>query len=397
MDLRDITIVGAGLSGLLLAARLAKALPTASIAVLEKEAEIGGRLCGNAPHLHLVSRELADFFIETLADTGIAQPEKLMTLCPHAQVTVVASPSNLISMERNALFSRDTVQQLGNRALAAVWERFCAETQAEKLKKNLKSFDQPLAMLLDRFAVMLNVPSLAGLSVAQLHRLIAALQPQARLVADWRRVLLALTKNNNIVVKTECQVVAAQREHNRWKLHSAEGTHRSHVLVVTHPPWNANEWLTAEHWPAQLARTVRKSKPHSAVCLVTTQVQAEAMPREVCVVAEGVQAVRTVGNELALARVLSYETRLRAPAVTTAVGKLKRALRTLNRIYETTAEQRLIALIPAAYCLPLGEAQGNDTGLFFCGDSCGTSENGDDNIVTSVQNISDGIVNFLQK
>ena len=392
----DINIVGSGISGLLLAAKLARALPSASICVLEKEAHIGGRLGGNVPHLQLVSRYLADFLIETLADAGATNPEETAALRPHQQMTVVASPSNLFSVERNALFSHETVQQLGGRTLAAVWEKLCAETEAEKLKKSLKNFDQPLAALLDRCATILNVPALSTLSVAQLLRLVAALQPQARLSAAWQRVLPALTNNKNITIKTECQVVAAQREHKCWQLQSAQGKQSSHVLVVAHPPWNASEWLAVEHWPAQLSRSMRKSKPHSVVCLVSTPLDTQALPQELCVAADGAHVLHTAQGELALARVLSYETQLRAPAVTSAVSKLKRALRTLNRIYETEAEPRLIALVPAAYCLPLGEAQAASTGLFFCGDSCGASENGDDNIITSVQNVSDGIINFLQ-
>ena len=392
----DITIVGGGISGLLLAAKLARTLPSASIAVLEKEAHIGGRLGGNVAQLQLVNRYLADFLIETLAEVGVANPEKIAALCPHPQITVVASPSIPFSVERNTLFSSETVQQLGNRTLATVWEKLCAETRTEKLKKTLKNFDQPLATLLDRFSSILNVPSLAALSVAQLHRLVATLQPQARFSADWQRVLPALLKNKNIVIKTECQVVAVQRQHKHWQLQSAQGTQHSHVLVVAQPPWNASEWLAMQHWPAQLASNMRKSKPHSAVCLVSTQIDTQEIPQELCITAEGVHVLRTTQGELALTRVLSYETQLRAPAVTTAVGKLKRALRSLNRIYETAAEPRLIALVPAAYCLPLGEAQAAATGLFFCGDSCGKSENGDDNTIASVQDISEGVVNFLQ-
>ena len=106
---------------------------------------------------------------------------------------------------------------------------------------------------------------------------------------------------------------------------------------------------------------------------------------------------KTSQGELALMRVLSYETRLRAPAVTAAVGKLKRALRIVSRIYGLEVEMRLIALLPAAYCLPLGETYAGDGGIFFCGDSYGKHDSGDDNIVATVHNISGGIVNFLQK
>ena len=396
LNFKDITIVGAGLSGLLLAARLARALPTASITVLEKEAQIGGRLCGNVPHLQLVSRALVDFCAQTCVLEGKTEAQALPALDQHTRIELVVAAAKIINIARHELFSTETVQQLGSRVIASVWEKFCAETQADKLKKTLKNFDQPLSALLDKLAVMLALPNLSTLSVAQLQKKLTAQQTCELFSADWQQVLQMLTKNKNIVVKTECQVVAAQREHNHWELQSAQGTHCSHVLVVAHPPWNAGEWLAAQYWPAQLARTVRKNKPHSAVCLVTTQIDTAEMPQELCVAAEGTHVLRTTQGELALARVLSYETQLRAPAVTTAVGKLKRALRTLNRIYETAAEPRLIALVPAAYCLPLGEAQTAGTGLFFCGDSCGKSENGDDNTITTVQNIGAGIVNFLQ-
>lgn len=393
-DSYDVTIVGGGISGLLLALRLATALPAARIAVLEKEAALGGRLSGNVPHLHLVSRELVDFLVETLADAGTTDLHKLTTPRLHSQLAMIAAPTRVISIERNALFSSATVQQLGSRTLAAVWEELCAETHAEKLKKTLKSIDQPLAALLDRFAVMLNLPSLSGVSVAQLHRGIAALQPHARVSADWLQALPALTRAAGICVATECRVVEAQRCERGWTLHSARGTHHSRVLVVAQPPWSAMEWLPMQYWPAQLAQMTRRSKPHSAVCLVTTQ--GKELPLEACVVAEGVHALSTVNSELALARVLSYETRLRAPAVTAAVGKLKRALRSLHKVYGAAAQPRLIALISAAYCLPLGEVRADSRMLFFCGDSCGTSEDGDSNIIASVLYVCDRVVDLLK-
>lgn len=396
-DRHDIIIVGAGLSGLLLAARLAHALPTASIAVLEKEAQLGGRLCGNVPHLWQVSRGLLDCCVQTCALAGKTAPQELFAPYQHRQIELVVATAKTLNIAHHELFSTAIVQQLGGRVLASVAEKLCAETQGGRLKKIVKNFDQPLATLLDKLAVMLALPNISTLTVKQLQQKLAAQRTDELLSAAWQQILPLLTKNNNIVVKTECQVISAQREHRSWQLQSAQGTHRSQALVVAHPPWNAGEWLAAQYWPAQLLRSVRKSKPHSAVCLVTTPIAVAAdMPRELCVAAANTHVLRTSRGELALAQVLSYETQLRAPAVTAAVGKLKRALHILTRIYQSAAELRLIALVPAAYCLPLGEAQATATGLFFCGDSCGKNENGDDNIITTVQNVSEALVNFLQ-
>lgn len=395
MDFRDITIVGGGLSGLLLAARLARALPKASIVVLEKDAHIGGRLYSNAPQLHLVSRTLLDFWTQTLAEVGQEDLRQLVDPRLHRQVELVVGTSKVHSLERSELFSDATVQQLGNRMLVAVWQKFCAATQPEKLKKTLKNFDTPLATLLDKLAVMLAQPSLASLSVLQLQQKIIAWQAQEFLVAKWQPGLQALAKT--VQVKTQCQVVTAQRDDDGWLLHSRHGRHRSRVLVVAQPPWSAGEWLGSEHWPAALARAVRKSKPHSAVSLVTTGVGEVQLPFELCVPMEGVQVFKTTQGELALVRVLSYETRLRAPAVTTAVGKLKRALRIVSRIYGLEVEARLLALLPAAYCLPLGETCVGEGGLFFCGDSYGKHDSGDDNIVAVVHSVCKGIVDFWSK
>ena len=396
IDRHDIIIVGAGLSGLLLAARLAHALPTASIAVLEKEAQVGGRLCGNVPHLRQVSRGLVDCCVQTCVLAGKTAPQELFAPYQHRQIELLIATAKTLNIARHELFNTATVQQLGGRVLASVAEKLCAETQGGRLKKTVKNFDQPLATLLDKLAVMLALPNISTLTVGRLQQKLAAQRTGELLSAAWQQILPVLTENNNIVVKTECQVISAQREHKCWELQSAQGTHRSQALVVAHPPWSAGEWLAAQYWPAQLLRSVRKSKPHSAVCLVTTPTAKADMPRELCIAAANTHVLRTSHNELALAQVLSYETQLRAPAVTAAVGKLKRALHILNRIYQPAAELRLIALVPAAYCLPLGEAQATATGLFFCGDSCGKSENGDDNIVTTVQNVSEALVNFLQ-
>ena len=394
-DVQDITIVGGGLSGLLLAARLTRALPQASIVVLEKGTRIGGRLGGNAPQLHLVSRALLTFWAQTLAEVGKKDLRQLADPHVHRQLELVVSTSKVHSLERSELFSDATVQQLGNRMLMSVWQKFCAETQPEKLKKTLKNFDTPLATLLDKLAVMLAQPSLASLSVAQVQQKIIAWQAQEFLVGNWQPCLQALAQT--VQVKTQCQVVTVQRDNDGWLLHSEHGAHRSGVLVVAQPPWSAREWLASEHLPAALARAVRKSKPHSVVSLVTAGVGEVRLPFELCVPTEGVQVFKTAQGELALTRVLSYETRLRAPAVTAAVGKLKRALRIVSRVYGLEVEVRLIALLPAAYCLPLGETCVGEEGIFFCGDSYGKHDSGDDNIVVALHSVCKGIVNFLPK
>ena len=295
LDFKDIIIVGAGISGLLLAARLAKALPKASIVVLEKDAAMGGRLCGNAPQLHLVSRALFDFCAQVLAEVSEEDLQQLVDPHLHRQLELVVGTSKVHSLERSELFSDTTVQQLGNRMLVAVWQKFCAETQPEKLKKTLKNFDNPLASLLDKLAVMLAQPSLASLSVAQLQQKIIAWQAQEFLVGNWQSCLQALAKT--VQVKTQCQVVTAQRDDDGWLLHSGHGTHRSRVLVVAQPPWSASEWLASEHWPAALARAVRKSKPHSVVSLVTTGVGDEVqLPFELCVPTEGGAGVQDIAG-----------------------------------------------------------------------------------------------------
>ncbi len=395
----DITIVGGGCSGLLLAMRLTRTLPTARLAVLEKEAHLGGRLCGNIPHLQLVSRALVDFLcVQTCASGAQAGLQELPALHQHTQLALLVAATKMVVTDRHALFSTDIVRQLSGSVLASGWEKLCVAMQTEGSKKTLKHYDPPLATLLDKLAVMLALPSLSSLSVAQLRQKLAVQRACELFTADWQQVMQRLIADKSIVVRTECQVVDARRKDGIWELHSAQGTQRSRTLVVAHPPWQASGWLAASYWPAALAKAVRKNRPHSVVCLVTTPTEAiETMPAELCVAAEGTHVLCTARGELALARVLSYETQLRAPAVTAAVGKLKRALRTLNRIYTADAGPRLIALVPAAHCLPLGEGQDAATGLFFCGDSCGKSENGDDNVITSVQNVHDGVVSFLRK
>ena len=391
----DVAIVGGGLSALLLAARLVQALPTASITVLEKETQLGGRISGNVPHLQRLSRALVDFFAQTLTAGECGSLPRLCALQPLAPISLVVGARQVSSVARHELFSAATVQQLGNRALAATWERLTELSQSDRLKKMVKSFDLPLATLLDKLAVLLDVPAISTLTVAQLQQKLTSWQEQELLVADWQAAVAVLAQVPRVSFSTDCRVVATQREEDGWLLHSARGTHRSRVLVVAQPPWTTNEWLAAEHLPPSLVRALRKSRPHSVVALVTNVVDDVELPQELCVPAEGVQVLRQSNGELVLARVLSYETQLRAPAVTAAVGKLKRALRTVNRVYAMSAETRLIALVPAAYCLPLGEVPPMATGLFFCGDSYGNSIDGDGNIITSVQSVYNGIVQLF--
>lgn len=386
-EIQDITIIGAGVAGLLLAGILRRKMPKVGITVLEQESRLGGRISGRDGSLHAITAELIHFWDQTIKiDPESPDLYELATMKKQDTVGILVA-QKLRCYERQELFSTTTIKLLGNTALAKSWENLLT-LPAQTRKKSLKSYDPLLASVCARLALMSGVPDAATLRIEDWQEKVFAPWHQDRSVAAWTRACAHTVAG--VKVSTDCRVVAARRDKNCWVLDTKQGTYKSRALVVTHPPWLAGEWLPAQYWPAPLSKAIRKIRPISSICLTQKITPDADMPAYLFISQENVPAV-IVGTEIVFALPLNFETRLSAPKAAAAVAKLKRAMRYLRRVYPTIPDdQYQISLTPVAYASPVGEKhEEKKLNLFFCGDSYGEKENGDGNVIDSVLYVGD--------
>lgn len=386
-EIQDITIVGAGVTGLLLAGRIHRQMPSISITVLEQESRLGGRITGRDVSLHAIIPELMHFWDQTLK-IDPESPDLYELAAIHKQDAIGILVGQKVRLyERQELFSAATIKLLGNTATAKSWENL-STLPAPRRNKSLKSYDSILFSVCTRLALMSGVPDTATLSVADWQEKVFALAHQDRSIATWTRACTHTVAG--VTVNTDCRVVATRREQDCWVLTTKRGTYRSRTLVVAHPPWLVKEWLPAQYWPVPLAKATRRVRPISSVCLTQKiSTDTDILPC-LFISQENVPAV-VFGTEIVFALPITFETRLNAPKVAVAVTRLKRAARYLRRVYPTISDDQFqISLTPVAYASPVGEkCEEKGINLFFCGDSYGERENGDSNIVDSVLYVSD--------
>ena len=164
-EIQDITIVGAGVTGLLLAGRIHRQMPSISITVLEQESRLGGRITGRDVSLHAIIPELMHFWDQTLK-IDPESPDLYELAAIHKQDAIGILVGQKVRLyERQELFSAATIKLLGNTATAKSWENL-STLPAPRRNKSLKSYDSILFSVCTRLALMSGVPDTATLSVA---------------------------------------------------------------------------------------------------------------------------------------------------------------------------------------------------------------------------------------
>ncbi|MDE3269355.1 MAG: NAD(P)-binding protein [Pseudomonadota bacterium] len=383
-----VAIVGAGISALLLARRLRLRSPTMHIDLYEQEEQVGGRLTCRDATLRIISPTLADFWDQTLRSDPEAADLQQLTNVKTLETIGLVTQGKMFEIAHADLFSQTTIKILSNRQTSQHWERFTAASSSKKCK----TLDRLYVTTLNKLAPLLGLPDLCDLTIAVCQKKIANFSTQEWLYTeDWQPALSALTQSVNVhndcpVVAASCEQVAGTSDSKQaWHLVSKAGAVDYDMIVAAHPLWSADGWLAKKYLDPF---ALHKEAPISSLCIGVAAGRA-SLPTCMFVASEQV-LVLGAGDLYVLSIRLPFEVSLQAPRVLQALGKLKRAARSLQKHDQHLKPEPLwVALMPAALVIPVPTL--TDVPL-FCGDNYGDdSEDTDSNIVASVLNGVDNI------
>lgn len=412
----DIAVAGGGLAGVLAVARLHEKYPDCTILLLEKNPSLGGRLrssdtesrrysCG----LQAITPELFHYWDQVLKQD------------PEAQ----ALPSFMTHrIERGGILAANKISEFpvsemmapkGARALAGLtaqrdWKT--VDASFEKIKRADQSFSSvwegtrksPSALVLEQFSHVLGIPDLWEASAkAVLER--SALCKDGFYMGNWEQALDEILNRQNLkeklTVKTSCRIADSKFEAGEWLIQTEQGPFKASSLVVAQPPWEAVMWLPKSNCPEEIILMANKAKPASVVVLSEVITKSpEDIPEMILVPAEEVQIIVHKQREVVFQATLDYEITMQAPEVVKAVKRLKRAKRKLLAAFpgmETEGEH--LSLLPIGWSQPvnhhdrrwaekLEDQKFQNHRLVFCGDSYGSSCDGDKNVIASVTSAS---------
>jgi glycine/D-amino acid oxidase-like deaminating enzyme len=443
----DVVVVGGGIAGVLAAARLAAAGGGRRIALLEKDAVLGGRLRSTSADasvhgygLNAISAELAAFaasFVTTPPSEGeeAAPPASLeqLGLRRLAKFGVLAG-NRLITQDISQWFGARGARVLGGLTAQKQWAELeelwkpakaAAATTSEGDDEEDEGEDargkafgqvwkgsrkQPAAVVLDHYGAAIGVPDVWTAAVEALAERAGAAMG-ARFGGDFDGLIAAITRSPAftaaVEVATACRAVDADRDADGdWTVRTECGTFTAPKLIVAQSPWQAAAWLKRSFWPPHVISIASKTKPVSVVVMAETVPEAavglaEALPEVTLVPSERVQILRYGAREVTLQATIDFELSLQAPAVVKAVKALKRARKKLLATYPgVTTETDHIALVTFAWAQApthaerrwverLGRKPSFGEGVAFCGDAYGAAYDFDANVVRSVTAATD--------
>jgi len=438
----DVIVAGGGAAGLLAAARLAAALPGRRIAVLEREAVLGGRLRASSPErrvhsygLGAVTDALFDAWAEALRAPGDGARElaELVT-GRQARMGVLAS-NKLTEAPIDLWFTPKGARTLGGLTAARQWPEIeeilrhvapadedaqaaaeDGDSEAEEESGRSHAFSHhwkkprkaPAAVVLEHFASAIGIPDVWSAATEALAQR-AAFHAGRLHTGDWQAAIDALLARadvaSGVTVETGNRIVDATLDEGGWLVSAERGKYRARALVVAQTPWQAASWLRRSYWPAHLLQVASKTKPVSVVVLSERLTDpAVDLPDVVLVPSEKVQIVRHGPGEVCFQATVDFELSLQAPAVVKAVKSLKRARKKLQTLHPgVVGEGNHIALQTVAwaqspvqtdkrYLEKLDRKPFSTGSLAFCGDAYGGSYDGDANLVRSVAAACDAVV-----
>ena len=411
--MRDVMVIGGGISGVLLASRyLTSATHKPSLTILEKESTIGGRLShiqgGRWGYgLGHISHDLFQYLDQTLKFHPEAKD--LPEFGIHCRSSLGLFSANQIKqVSTNHGLDRQNAAHLAGASVARDWE--CIEelmVNASDTAKNKQSVAQlwsgdrrsPSATVLESLALSAGIPDVWSARASVIHQ---RLFSPSRFSGGWLTALTELIQryqsSHGLEVVPNCQVVGAQKTSDQyWNIKTTRGVYHAKRLVAAQPPWDTLNWLPKEYWPKPILDLVLKTKPVSVISLCEQVIEAQTdMPPDLTLMpAEKVQISFDEG-EICYQGTLPYEVSLQDPNVVKAVRRLKRARRKFHQFYsKMKVEGEYLALLPSGWAQAYEAANAKWLGklendrfqqptLTFCGDAYGHEANCDLNIIHSV-------------
>ncbi len=425
----DYAVIGAGVSGVLAAAKIREIMPTARVVLFEKDSDVGGRAKPVAPELNQwssgldhIGQNLYEFLNQTLK----LSPDcpDLETLAPDRQKTVASlSGSELSQIPVELFFGPKGARVIGGAAGAREWTALdealskaqSSEDNADSAISQIWSINRksPTAVTVEHMAHVFGIPDLwtAG-ARAFVER--AKYHTSKLHSGNWQTVLKHILENaglgSGVELRLDSMVGSAKWNDDAWTLETRAGDVIAKSLVVAHSPWEAIQWLPKDYWPTQVLNLALKSKPVSVVLLSEKLVNApETMPDVIIVPSEEVQIIiDRARNSITMQATVDYEMTMQAPECVKAVKRLKRARRKLQNVFaDLKTDGEHLGLLPIGWSQSsaasdrrwferIGKAKINAKNLYFCGDSYGSSYDGDENIVRSVVGVCEGVAEAVK-
>lgn len=415
MQTFDVVIAGGGMSGVLAAVQLINSKQNLKIHVLEAEKTCGGRLRSSRREhnrwgfgLNSLSSDLSAFLTSSVSKI---YPEWSMQdyLVERHNHAGYCSGGKVSRFELSDLFRVSGVKAMGGRNAGKEWEDTEPLLFADSKKDPFESISKALDLkrsgasgtILTEIAKASGIPDVWN---APLDLLRNKASNPCRLYGYFDDLLedtMDLLANDQwISLARHCRLVDLKKEGDLWILQTEQGPIATKEVVIAHNPWAATSTIARDITPVAVSNIALKAKPVSIVALSTQIVGGTLDLDFVMIASEEARAIKH-GDVITLQATIDYEMSLDAPEVVKAVKRLKRAAKKLAQYFEgLELAGEFIGLIPEAWTLPTNTSDhkfiqkmknSHGSGLFFVGDAYGTSYDGDLNIISSVEQLSEHI------
>jgi len=420
----DVMIVGGGLAGVMMAARVHDMNPNASILLLEKDTSLGGRISATSRGQHRwgygfsgLTRELFDFWNQSMKLDPESQDLPHYAEGSFESLGIFAA-SKMTTVSWREAFGKEGARAIAGGAAVRDWghiEKFLQDVNdgdkgdqafAQVYGGNRKS---PSALVAEQLSQCWGIPDLwTATAKAVVER--SEMWRSGLIKGRWNEAIAAMLGSPRIkerlTVLTEARVVNGKKQDGLWLIDTGRGPFVGKRLVVAQSPWEAVQWLAKDAWPTSLLTIASKTKPASVVMLTETMSKPVPLPDTILIPAENAQ-VMVEGRELCFQATLNYELTVQAPEVVKAIKALRRARKKLTTaIPELELSGEHLALLPVGWAQPTacserrwmeklekGNFQSKD--LVFCGDAYGESFNGDKNLMSSVLSACEWVTKSL--
>lgn len=406
----DMTIVGGGLAGILLASRLESSF-SGSILLLEAHNSFGGRSRlvdwekkEWSPAPGILSQKLSQFighlFLSKSSSTEAPEFEPArFGLFAQNKMTSFSSLSDKDCVLIKTLGGLAAKKQWLNR-WGKIFQSEDEESQKTPLAKLLHlNQKDALASLLKLFSFSLGLSS-------WLHTSPRALKERAEYQSSLGHstfmkdlagsLCVGSAEASSLSLAPGEKVLLARKEEDLWCLKTTKRKIKTRRLVVAQSPWEALTWMDRKDLPQEVLKMALRSKPTSLVLLTKKLVEPfEDLPDQTLVSSESVVVYKSQ-DSLCFTYALDYESSMSAPEVTKAIKALRRSAIKLSKHFpELNLEEEAIALFPISWGQSAG-AKDCDLvekmtdypffrkDLLFCGESYGKSYRPDENIIQSV-------------